>query len=381
MDTPNESNTQTDLTDVLEKMGEIVEKSAGGDYIYRGESKIYDKVSSSLYREYAVDMKAEDLDMAGIQAEILKAVKAYTHKDNDFESLTELQYYGGKTNLIEFTTDSRVALFFACEGTPDKPGRVILLQKQSETYEVRSAPRTIPRASVHKSICVQAPSGVVEPDTVVCIPADLKAAMLDHLRKHHDISTETLYPNRRIQESADTEFYKGLTFQVRADSAETVLEREKWYKEAIAQYTAAIALAPENAEVYIYRGHAYYYTGDFAAAFADFNTAIALAPEDAWFYNNRGLAYRYIGDFAAAIADFNKAIALAPEDAGAYCNRGEAWLHRKAWEKAKADLTTAKDMGIDIGASFQNEYESVEAFEAKNEVKVPEDIAALFQGK
>ena len=99
------------------------------------------------------------------------------------------------------------------------------------------------------------------------------------------------------------------------------------------------------------------------------------------FYGNRGIAYRDIGDFAAAIADFNKAIALAPEDAGAYCNRGAAGLHRKAWQKAKADLTTAKDMGIDIGASFQNDYESVEDFETKNKVKVPEDIAALFQGK
>ena len=449
MNTPNESNTQTDVTDVLEKMGEIVEKSAGGNYIYRGESKIYDKVSSSLYREYAVDMKAEDLDMAVLQAEILKAVKAYTHKDNDFESLTELQYYGGKTNLIDFTTDSRVALFFACDGTPDQPGRVILLQKQSETYEVLSVPGTIPRASVHKSICVQSPSGVVEPDTVVCIPADLKAAMLDHLRKHHDISTETLYQHRRIQESGDTEFYKGLTFQVRADSAETVLEREKWYKEAIEHYTAAIDLNPENARAYTNRGLAYakqrnataaladyskaialgledarvynnrggayrkigdfaaafadYNTaialapedawfycnrgvayrdiGDFAAAFADFNTAIALAPEDAWFYNNRGDAYRETGDFGAALADYSKAIALAPEDAGAYCNRGAAGLHLKAWQKAKADLTTAKDMGIDIGASFQNDYESVEDFETKNKVKVPEDIAALFQAK
>ena len=375
MDTPNESNTQTDVTDVLEKMGEIVEKSAGGDYIYRGESKIYDKVSSSLYREYAVDMKAEDLDMAVLQAEILKAVKAYTHKDNDFESLTELQHYGGTTNLIEFTTDSRVALFFACEGTPDKPGRVILLQKQSETYEVLSAPRTIPRASVHKSICVQSPSGVVEPDTVVCIPADLKAAMLDHLRKHHDISTETLYQNRRIQESGNTEFYKGLTFQVRADSAETVLEREKWYKEAIEHYTAAIALAPENARAYtnrglayakqrnataaladyskaialgledarVYnnRGGAYRKTGDFAAAFADYNTAIALAPEDAWFYNNRGDAYRETGDFGAALADYSKAIALAPEDADAYIYRGNVYRDTEDFAAALADYNTA----------------------------------------
>ena len=36
----------------------------------------------------------------------------------DFEILTELQHYGGKTNLIDFTTDYLIALFFACDGSP-----------------------------------------------------------------------------------------------------------------------------------------------------------------------------------------------------------------------------------------------------------------------
>ena len=44
----------------------------------------------------------------------------------DFEILTEIQHYGGKTNLIDFTTDYFIALFFACDGHHDKKGRIIL---------------------------------------------------------------------------------------------------------------------------------------------------------------------------------------------------------------------------------------------------------------
>ena len=54
------------------------------------------------------------------------------------------------------------------------------------------------------------------------------------------------------------------------------------------------------------------------------------------------------------------------------------WLHLSEWEKAKADLSTAKEMGNDIAESFHNDYESVEDFEAKHGVKVPEDIASLL---
>ena len=115
------------------------------------------------------------------------------------------------------------------------------------------------------------------------------------------------------------------------------------------------------------------------AAIENFNTAIELDPEDAWVYSNRGDAYTDKGEFHAAIQDYNKAIELDPQHTWVYYNRGEAWLHLKEWQKAKADLTTAKDMGFDLVEAFHNDHESVEAFAAKLCVKVPEDIAALLQ--
>ena len=103
------------LSRVLEKIQKIAEKSADGDYIYRGEPEHYKKVSSSLYRKYS-DIDAEHFDIEVFQDEMLEAAKGYTSETKEFEILTELQHYGGATNLIDFTTDYLIAFFFACRG-------------------------------------------------------------------------------------------------------------------------------------------------------------------------------------------------------------------------------------------------------------------------
>ena len=78
MNTPNPSDTQTDLSRVLAKIIKIAEKSSTSDYIYRGESKPHDKVSSNLYREYETDIEAENFDIVVVQNEILREAREYT---------------------------------------------------------------------------------------------------------------------------------------------------------------------------------------------------------------------------------------------------------------------------------------------------------------
>ena len=197
------SAEQADLDKVLEKINEIAKVSATGDYIYRGEPAhyqehpYYGRVTSGLYREY-IDIEAEHFDVGVVQADILRAAHEYTlHKMEDFDLLATLQHFGDKTNLIDFTTDYLVAIFFACDREPKEPGRIILLQRtpesDSEAYEVEKSPKTIRRAETQKSIFVQAPKGFVDPNRIVTIPAHLKAALLDYLRIHHDISTQNIY--------------------------------------------------------------------------------------------------------------------------------------------------------------------------------------------
>ena len=150
------------------------------------------------------------------------------------------------------------------------------------------------------------------------------------------------------------------------------------YGRAIVDFNTAVQLKPDFTEAYNNRGVAYYAKGDYGHAIADFNTVIKMNPDLADAYTNRGNVYRNKNEVNRAIEDFNKAIELNPSDANAYYNRGEAWLHLEEWDKARTALTVARDMGIDIIASFHNDYKSVEAYERRNRVKLPGDIAAML---
>ena len=120
----NESDTSPDPLDrVKDIIYDIENRSADGDYIYRGEPEhhedfpYYGKISSSLYRQYA-RIEADEFNIKVVQEEILAEAKTYSHETEDpIEILTQLQHHGGKTNLIDFTTDYLIALFFACDNS------------------------------------------------------------------------------------------------------------------------------------------------------------------------------------------------------------------------------------------------------------------------
>ena len=82
-----------------------------------------------------------------------------------------------------------------------------------------------------------------------------------------------------------------------------------------------------------------------------------------------------------ALADFNTTIQLNPHYAKAYYSRAKVWLHQQKWEKAKADLTDAKDMNMDIVVLFHNDYQNISDFEKQVGVKLPDDIAAMLMQK
>ena len=342
----NQSRTSNEKQKTVQDIiSEIEQKSQAGGYIYRGERKNYPKVSSKLYREF--DLEDDGFDIELVQKEILNSAKkhigqlpqdfipgkeiytssahsiffpeAYINEKIDFEILTELQHYGGKTNLIDFTTDYYIALFFACNGLFNEDGRIIL-QKTENMKDLIDYPQ-IPRHRViaQKSVFVRPSKGFIEinDDHIIAIPANLKQILLEHLRKYHSISTETIYNdlhgfirNQDNHESAYLEFYKGFACQSSAFKATTCEEKQKEYKNAIEHY--------------------------------------------------------------------DKAIKLNPGIDMAYCNRGEALLHIRNWKKARKYLITAKNMGCDIPASFHNDYTSVADFEQKTGIQLPEDIVVLL---
>ncbi len=167
--------------------------------------------------------------------------------------------------------------------------------------------------------------------------------------------------------------------ELNGGSSRDLIKSREEAKENIKLYTASLTFNPKIVEDYIRRGNAYSYIGEHDKAITDYDHAIKLKPKYAKAYYHRGAAYGEKREYNKAIKDYNQVIKYDPYYAEAYSARGEVWLHLKKWEKAKSDLTFARNVGVDIVALFHNGYESIEDFEQKNGVQVPEDLAAMLK--
>lgn len=386
----DQSDPQNELNRVLEKIQEIVNKSADRDYMYRGEPEeykeppYYGKVSSSLYRsllfdsvtkdyKYTMekDVEAYNLEVIGPNLEnmengILEAAKEYLYGTNsetvnDFEILAQLQHYGCKTNLIDFTTDYLIALFFACDKSYHKDGRVVLLKKESEDYQSEQPSETIKRGEFQKSILVRSPKGSIDPDVVVIIPKELKYPILNYLAKYHDISMKKIYEDvhgfiKWLDRYFDPEiiFAKGVIYQHRASLASNGKERLEWYEKAVECYTEALELQPDAAHYYDSRGEVYRDMGELELAFTDFNKVIDMTPNYANSYSNRGVAHAKKGECDRAMQDFDTAIDLDPNCADFYNNRGITYKDMGKVDLAMKDYNKALDLNSQFPEAYNN---------------------------
>jgi len=195
-----DKENQNEPSPVDEILRKIEEKAGTGEYIYRGESKHFETVSSNLYRVFLgrkdFDIEAEHFDIEVVQKGMLEEAKKYLRRtSSDCELLVEMQHYGGKTNLIDFTTNPFVALFFACEQSASEDGRIICQRKELLSLTIKEPPEPISRVVAQSSVFVRPPEGFIKPDDndVITIPAEIKLSMLEYLQESHDISVETIY--------------------------------------------------------------------------------------------------------------------------------------------------------------------------------------------
>lgn len=341
----NQPNPGKDLDAVLAKINEIVKKSEGGAYLYRGEPERYNKVSSTLYRHYEDYINGINVRIDTIQREMLREVKRYTRGRTNFEILTQLQHFGGKTNLIDFTTDYLIALFFACDGSLDNDGRIVILkdtEKSAKKLRIKRPRNPENRIIAQKSVFVRPRKGFIElnADDVIEIPRHLKKPMIEYLDKHHDISSCTIYNDLhgfiKHQDSharADVELFKGLASF-----------NNKEYTKAIWHYTEALRYIPQWPIVYYHRGLVHLEAGSNDYAIKDFDKAVELIPDYAGAYNIRGKIYWHMGLFDRAMEDFDKAIELKPGYTKAHYNRGLVNCEKGDYDLAIRDFSRAIEL-------------------------------------
>lgn len=121
------------------------------------------------------------------------------------------------------------------------------------------------------------------------------------------------------------------------------------YRRALAAFDEAVREQP-SAAAYANRGATRMRLRDTTGGMADFSSALALSPNDAEVLFNRGNARIVAGDPGGAIADFTSAVEIRPEFALALFNRGIARLRSGDALGARADwsaaMTVAKDPAV-----------------------------------
>ena len=405
---------------IAKTINEFIEWAAqfsDGQYLFRGVSTESYKIEASAYRRLPEIDRNDPKKLLKINKDLIMKAKALGHDEkngqqlSDLEILAELQHFGAATCLIDFSRSALVALWFACQQgsrggangkvyavrhddmvrlktvnpdlitkdidyflTPDENGRYPLYQWQPKLQNNRII--------AQQSVFVF--SGAhIEAEAEWVIDKNSKQDILIVLDKISGITEATIYPDfdgfSRLH--AHNKPYIELDAQDYLRRGIEAAQNDN-IDDTIEYYTEVIRLDPPDPSIisaaYYHRGYAHHRNGEVDRAITDYNENIRLNPNSAAAYNNRGYAYWKKGEFERAIEDYDRAIQIKSDNVLFYNNRAISLLHLKEWEKAKSDLTIARNMGEDIITLFRNSFSSIEDFEERYSVEIPEDIAAML---
>ena len=191
----------------------------------------------------------------------------------------------------------------------------------------------------------------------------------------------------------ETYYNRGVAYAQQGDFESAIAD----FRKAIERNPMFVAAHYNLGLVYATLGNAAGERDYFEKAIHSFNEAIRLKPNFAEAYNNLGFTYYNLGViydqrvnifegenyFEKAIHSFNEAIRLRANDPKVYFNRSLIWLQLGDWERAKSDLTLARDQGFDIVHAFfiscGNNRVNVE--KACVEFNIPSYIVAMLTGR
>ena len=339
------------------------------------------------------------------QDKIVKRIRKYTDDgDTDLERLMAYQHNGGKTNLLDFSREIAVALYFACFSDSDNEGQVIVKQENmfhrlETSSEVLPRDKTVllephqklKRAMDQKGVLIHAPDGslpVAEEETVV-IKAEWKQEVLSYLENecdisygmvfddiHGDIELQRLENEKRVpdvrsktsiegfirpkddKEAIAMNFYMRLLYAQAGGIYDELLRNYAGL--LIANFTEMLRHNPQDAGLYYNRAFVYQSKSkpDYERAISDYTQAIERNPSLAEAHNNRGNAYRSKPkpDYEKAISDFDRALELNPNSYKAYNNRGVTHSENPNpnYDQALSDFAKALRLNPENAATYNN---------------------------
>jgi len=136
--------TVSTIEEYIEEVSKI-KHSKISKTLYRGQANYEWPIHSSAFRRLLKSFpRISDIDLKIYLIELLNdARRRIIETKSDTELLIEVQHFGGATNLIDFSKNPLVALYFACNGEYGKAGTVFSLITESSHvkenfYEMKS---------------------------------------------------------------------------------------------------------------------------------------------------------------------------------------------------------------------------------------------------
>ena len=377
--------------EALELVNDLARRAAGGGFIFRGEARSdHPYIATSLYRyidrQYP-DVNFDWLDISHVQDEMLGTARRFTAETDEYAILATLRHYGGVVNVVDFTTDYNIALFFACDGSTlenRRIGRIIVLDRNAFETFLPSVPAN--RVFGQKSIFVvpKDGSGVIPPSEANCIvtvPAHLKPTILRYLSDCHDIRPETIYNDLQGFISLQDRFFSPFAELTAGSIAEVHGDLELAEK----RFSALIDHPLWGILARFDRGQVYGQMGRFAEAATDFSVVIdsgAELPGDrvAIAHYERGEAFLQLNDLRRSSEDLERAKDLISDSAVSIVDvrLGFSRLAQSNWDDARQLFQGARDRGYLEGFGFSDVFGSVSEFNQKYRVNIPDDLAAML---
>ena len=131
--------------------------------------------------------------------------------------------------------------------------------------------------------------------------------------------------------------------------------------------TAPVGEAPKTADEFSRRGAAFAARRDYPSAIADFTRAIELEPNESRHYHDRAMARLNNRQPVLGMSDLSQTLKLKPDDLQALAVRGELYLSQKDLTAAQADFDAAMRLAPqdrEMALRFANAYTRARLYEA-----------------
>jgi tetratricopeptide (TPR) repeat protein len=152
-----------------------------------------------------------------------------------------------------------------------------------------------------------------------------------------------------------------------------IFENQDQHRQAITDFTKAIAIHPKMSAYYAHRGTSYYGVSDFQHAINDFTRAIDLDSHSSDYYFRRASAFEAAGQQQKALSDFNQAITFdGAKHALPFLKRGELQSELGDHKNALSDMKQAIEL-----SSGDPEYFFVRGLEYETSGDPQKSIADL----